>query len=95
MAVDITDRLLAVMAAGNLTVADLARWFGIPDPTVRGWVRRRVALGGAPRDIADMLGMLKDIETRVARKRGFPVPRMSQPRRISYLRTLRSAKTPA
>ena len=47
-----SNRLQAIMRDGNLTGADLARWFDRPDPTVRGWISGSHDLGGAQLDAA-------------------------------------------
>ena len=91
MAIDITDRLMAVMASGNLTVADLARWLERPDPTVRGWVTRKVSMGGAPVDIRNTLVLLMKLERLIEKRRKFPVPHMSQSLRIAYLREIKAS----
>ena len=85
---DFHDRLNAVMQAGNLRVADLARWFDRPDPTVRGWVHG-TALGGAPLDAAYVTAMLVKLEKLVKKNRQLPVPTMSPSKRIAYLKELK------
>lgn len=82
-------RLKHVLRDGNLTVADLARWFDRPDPTVRGWVHQGIGLGGTPADARQLLDCLADLEARVGRRKGFPVPRLSPGRRIEYLANLK------
>lgn len=86
-------RLRHVMQAGNLTVADLARWFDRRDPTVRGWVMKGVAPGGAPLDIRDAETRLGQLEALVARRKGspFPVPRLSPIERIAYMDRVRAS----
>lgn len=44
-------RLQTITQAGNLTSADLARWFRRPDATVRGWIIKGIRPGGGPLDI--------------------------------------------
>ena len=83
------DRLRCLMDRGNLTVSDLARWFGRPHPTVNGWVKG-VALGGAPLDAALILAEVTRLERRIKRGDGFPVPRLSPTNRIAYLKRLRA-----
>jgi hypothetical protein len=77
------------MARGNLTVADLARWLGRPDPTVRGWVQRGLKPMGPRQDINDLEYAVFKLEFNIKRKKGFPVPHMSQRDRIAYLKKLR------
>ena len=69
----IATRLTRVMRLGNLTVADLARWFDRSDPTVRGWVKG-VEPAGAGLDLADIEARLRLLETRIRRKEGLPLP---------------------
>lgn len=69
------NRLEHAMRDGNLTVADLARWFGRPDPTVRGWVRGENPRG-AQLDIAYTEARMALLETRIRKRQGLPVPRM-------------------
>ena len=85
----IQDRLKVCMVKGNLTVADLARWFDRPDPTIRGWVNRGVKPNCPARDLAWLLAGLSTLEFMIKQKKGLPVPRMSQRERISYLAQLR------
>lgn len=81
-------RLKALMRDGNLTVADLARWFQRPDPTVRGW-SRGVAVGGAPCDKKEISDAVSEMEKLLRKKHGLPVPRLSPTTRIAYLEKLR------
>lgn len=83
------DRLKACMERGNLTVADLARWFDRPDPTLRGWVNNGIKPTCPSCDMADIMSSLTDLETRIRRKEGFPVPRMSQRSRKIHVERLR------
>lgn len=84
MAPTFQSRLRRVLLAGNLTVADLARWFNRSDPTVRGWVNG-VRLGGPQLDAAYVVAQLVVLERRITKRQGFPVPRMTRPKRIAYL----------
>lgn len=67
------DRLKAAQQGGNLTVADLARWFARPDPTVRCWVTRGVVPAGGPLDREEVERLLVALERRIEAKRGFPL----------------------
>ena len=82
-------RLKRCLKAGNLTVADLARWFNRPDPTVRGWVLDGRQPAGPAKDRDDLLRSLAWLERRIAVSNGFPVPRMSQRERKAYLERMR------
>lgn len=87
----IHTRLERVMHDGNLSVADLARWFDRPDPTVRGWVRGG-RVGGAQLDSAMIEAELAGLELRIKKRRGFPVPPLTPTNRIDYLTKLRNGK---
>ena len=82
-------RLQALMRDGNLTGADLARWFDRPDATVRGWISGNHDVGGAPLDAAYIEAWLVKLEKLVKKKRRLPVPRMSPSKRIEYLQQLK------
>ena len=85
----IQARLKKAMHRGNLTVADLARWFDCPYPTVRSWVLNGVRIGGGPRDIEHIDRRLNKLESLIIQNSGkFPVPRMAPSERIKYLRKL-------
>ena len=83
------NRLRWLLTAGNLTVADLARWLDKPDPTVRGWVRGS-NVGLPPLDAAWVEAQVRSLEGLIKKKRGLPVPRMSARKRIAYMTELRS-----
>lgn len=79
-------RLRKAMQDGNLRVADLARWFARPDPTIRGWVMRGVMPAGAPKDIEDVERRLAALEALIRRRQVLPLaPRLSPSERISRL----------
>ena len=78
------QRLKDVQRRGNLTVADLARWFDRPDPTVREWCKGREPTG-APLDVEHVYELLKLLETLIRKKLNFPVPRLSASKRKAYL----------
>ena len=91
-------RLRSILERGNLTVADLARWLERPHATVSTWVNDGREPTGPTLDLAMLEAHVKDIETRIARKAGFPVPPLSQPARIAYLTRLKAEpprKSPA
>jgi len=82
-------RLRKCMANGNLTVADLARWFERPHPTMRSWVEDGVEPAGGPLDSAMVKATLNKLEKLIASNSKFPVPRLSPQKRIAYLKELR------
>ena len=84
----LSGRLLRAMQGGNLTVADLARWFDRPDPTVRGWVKG-VDPAGAPADLIDIERRTALLEIAVRQKKDLPLPpRLSPSQRIAKLRQI-------
>ena len=78
------------MRDGNLTGADLARWFGRSDPTVRGWISGNHRLSGAQLDVAYIEAQIDKLERLLRKKAGLPVPRMAPSARIKYLTGLKS-----
>lgn len=82
------QRLDAIMRDGNLTVADLARWFERPHPTVRGWTKGG-SVGGPHQDKMAIEKNLSKLENMLKAKKGLPVPQMSPARRIEYLEARR------
>ena len=88
------QRLKAVMQDGNLTVADLARWFGRPDPTVRGWVSNGGSPGGGPIDIKEVEVLLSSLEKLIKSSKALPLPRLSPSERIKRLQDIRSKVKP-
>ena len=86
--VTFTDRLQRTRHVANLTVAELARWFDRPDPTVRAWVRGDAAPGGPPLDVEHATAMLGLLETLVSRGK-LPAPRMKREERAAWLARLR------
>lgn len=85
-----STRLQSIMRDGNLTGADLARWFDRPDPTVRGWISGSHTLGGAVLDMAYVEAQLSKLEKLLTKKRGLPVPRMTPSARIQYMAGLKN-----
>lgn len=84
-------RLRKVSAAGNLTIADLARWLDRPHATVSVWYKNGREPRGGPQDKEHAHAMLGVLEALVKQRKGFPVPRMSPVKRIEYLRGVRRA----
>lgn len=85
----ISQRLQRVLRDGNLTVADLARWFDRPYPTVDGWVKKGLMPRGGPRDGEQVLVELGRLEALIKRKK-LPVPVMPAGRRREWLEQLRA-----
>lgn len=83
------DRLLLVQRDGNLTVADLARWFDRPSATLHHWIKHDRQPGGGPIDREHAHQLMKLLETLIAKKWGLPVPPLHQRERIAYLKQLR------
>ena len=83
------QRLHQAQRGGNLTVADLSRWFGRPHPTVRQWVRKGINPGGGPLDIEEVWDMLKLLEKLIRAGKGFPLVQMSPSERIVKLLQVR------
>ena len=85
------QRLKSCERDGNLTVADLARWFDRPYPTVRTWVQDGIEPGGGPIDKEHALSMLGLLETLIKQKQGLPLPRLAPRARIERLEQIRMA----
>lgn len=58
-------RLARCVERGNLTVADLGRWFGRPYATVRSWLLEGWEPGDGPRTRERMLDRLRRLEIAV------------------------------
>lgn len=92
-----SDRLSACLAAGQLTVADAALWFGRPHSTVRMWIKlERAPRGPQGAFVEQRLGILE----RAIRGKRFPLdPCESQqlrPQTIERIRNeLERAELPA
>jgi hypothetical protein len=85
-------RLRWIMARGNLSVADLSRWFGYPHATVRGWVEGgRIGLA-AEMDRMYIYSEMGNLERRIKAKDGLPVPRLKVSERLEYLQRLKNGK---
>lgn len=82
---NISERLTGCLKKGNLTVADLARWFARPDPTVRGWVKGGTVSGPAG-DLDDILARLQRLEGLIKKAKELPVPQMSKRKRPAYIK---------
>ena len=83
------------MTAGNLRVSDLARWFDRPHATVSTWVKEGREPTGTPTDVGHFFAFLGLLEKLIKTKRGFPVPHLSQGKRIKYIMLIRLPHTNA
>lgn len=81
----IQRRLQVCMKRGNLRVADLARWFDRPHPTVRGWALKGTRPGGGPHDIEHVGELLSILEKLISARKGFPLPRLSPRARKQHI----------
>lgn len=80
------ERLEHAMAVGNLTVADLARWFEVPYQTVRGWTKDGHEPSGGPIDCAFVYAKTAKLERAIRKKDGLPLPRLTgESRRIALI----------
>lgn len=85
------QRIKRSQEVGNLTIADLSRWFDRPYQTVRYWSNRGSEPGGGPVDQKHAEAMLNLLETLIDKRKGFPMPRLSQQDRIAHLGKIREA----
>lgn len=83
------QRLQTVMTGGNLTIADLARWFDRPHPTVGFWVRDGKEPGGGPLDAAMVMARLAKLEKLIKQKKGLPIPRLSPQQRMAHMEAIK------
>lgn len=90
---NISDRLAACLKKGNLTVADLARWFARPDPTVREWVKGGT-VNGPPGDLESILVRLRRMEELIKKGKLFPVPQISKRARPAYIKDIMKSEWP-
>ena len=87
---DFSARLSACLEQGNLTVADLSRWFDRPHPTVRGWITNGFSPRGGPHDVEHTHTLLKALEILINKRRGLPLKRgISRAARITQIEGLR------
>lgn len=82
------QRLQRVQRTGNLTIADLARWFDRPYATMRCW-SNGTEPGGGPIDRETVIASLELLEARIKAKRGFPLARMSPQERVARIIEMR------
>lgn len=80
-------RLLGAQRKANFTVADLARWFGRPHPTVRCWTQGTRPAGG-PLDADRVEKGLARLEA-LAKNGKLPLAWMRPKEKIKQLRLLR------
>lgn len=83
------SRLKSCLANGNLTVADLSRWFGRPHPTVRGWIENGFDPRGGPQDVARIYKLLDILEGFIKRRYRLPIPQLKRQQRIELVEELR------
>lgn len=81
------QRLARCRDQGNLTVADLGRWFGRPYPTVRTWLINGWEPGDGPVTRARMQTRLAELETAISRH-GAALRGMPMRQRAEYLARL-------
>jgi hypothetical protein len=87
---DFASRLNSCMSDGNLTVADISRWFCRPHPTVRGWIKHGFDPRGGPHDVSYIHAMLDALETIIKRRKDLPLKRgISRAARIRHIEGLR------
>jgi hypothetical protein len=89
---DVPRRIKSLLAAGNLTVSDIARWLGRPIPTISGWAKGGRVGTLPPHDLAHLAAQLRELERRIERRAGLPVPPMSMRKRKEYMAKLMEAK---
>ena len=82
------QRLQQAQKGGNLTVADLARWFDRPYPTMRCWINGAEP-GGGPIDRKEVMASLGFLETRIKERRGLPLERMPPKERVRRIMEMR------
>ena len=88
-------RLQEVLAAGNLTHSDLARWFDRPRPTVKTWIDDGREPSGPPLDVEHAHALLELLEQMIKRRQGFPVPiGLSANKRMQHLQIIRKRALP-
>lgn len=85
------QRLKVCQRGGNLTVADLARWFERSYQTVRSWCGG-CEPGGGPIDKQHVADLLKLLESKIKRKQGFPLPRLAPADRAKYLAKIKAKR---
>ena len=87
---DFSGRLNKCLTSGNLTVADISRWFCRPHPTVRGWIKNGFDPRGGPHDVEYMYSMLDALETTIKKRKDLPLKRgVSRAARIRVIEELR------
>jgi hypothetical protein len=81
------ERLNVCLDRGQLTISNLAVWFGRPRSTVKTWCYGRTPQGPTGRAALDRLTLL---EWAIKYGQGFPIPEMTSiPERPDYLRGIR------
>lgn len=80
-------RLLSIQKRANLTVADLARWYGRPHATVRCWTQGTVPSGG-PLDREQVLEWTSYLE-KLVKAKVLPLPWLGREGRLKHMEELR------
>lgn len=91
---NLADRLNRLLARGNLSIADLARWLDRPHGTVSVWVHGRGqpakgigGSGGTAEDREHVMREIKRLESLMGK--GLPVPYLSRDERLAYIAKLK------
>ena len=88
---NLADRLNRLLARGNLSIADLARWLDRPHATVSTWVHDRGSPAGTLQDREHILKEIVRLETMLKHGHGLPVPHLpTREARLGYIANLRS-----
>ena len=94
------SRILAAQSAGDLTPADMARWFDVPYPTMVYWIRVG-ASDLSPRGPRGrtVIKRLRQLEWAIEKRIGFPIPEMlsarDRPMHVVRIRDAVDARVPA
>ena len=80
-------RLLSIQKRANLTVADLARWYGRPHATVRCWTQG-TSPSGPPLDRAEVERMTQWLVGQIQAK-VLPLPWLGRKGRLKRMEELR------
>jgi hypothetical protein len=85
--VNLADRLNRLLARGNLSIADLARWLDRPHATVSVWVHGRGSPAGTKKDREQVEREIKRMEGLMGK--GLPVPFLPRDERLAYIAKLK------
>jgi hypothetical protein len=84
---NLADRLNRLLARGNLSIADLARWLDRPHATVSVWVHGRGSPAGTKQDRERVEREIKRMEGLMGK--GLPVPFLPRDERLAYIAKLK------